>query len=304
MKTIWIIIFAIVVLPAVSNCQHVSSAPLARDAAAAAEADSAYQQQQAEIAAERAAKKAQHEQDLRDGYAKWVGDLNQLTSNPTAYFRVVEGETNSISNFEDIKGKVLQVTSDGLLLATPKYEDGNFYYTGPTILLQHYALDVVDDQIIHTIAMPTGRYSYTSVQNSTRTVQKYECGTPVYPSQESLDKAIGEAKTGIAFYENQIKAEAARIKSIKSAAAAKLKEGKAKALKIDQDGADKNDPVGLMMMGQRYRDGDGVDKDLVKAAAYFKRAQEAGFPGADTALSALKSGTESGTESGDTLKTQ
>ena len=40
------------------------------------------------------------------------------------------------------------------------------------------------------------------------------------------------------------------------------------------------DPVGLLRMGERYRDGDGVTKDLAKARNYFIKADAAGEPSA------------------------
>ena len=71
----------------------------------------------------------------------------------------------------------------------------------------------------------------------------------------------------------------------KAAAAKKLAEQK--ALKSNQDSADKGDAYGLLRMGERYRDGDGVDKDLAKAKEYFKKAVAAGSPTAAEELSKL-----------------
>lgn len=51
---------------------------------------------------------------------------------------------------------------------------------------------------------------------------------------------------------------------------------RARALKSNQDEAAKGDPIGLQRMGERYRDGDGVPKDLDKARDYFEKAQKAG----------------------------
>jgi TPR repeat protein len=47
------------------------------------------------------------------------------------------------------------------------------------------------------------------------------------------------------------------------------------ALKRNQEQADEGDPAALHRMGERYRDGDGVKKDLAKAAEYFKKADVA-----------------------------
>jgi TPR repeat protein len=57
------------------------------------------------------------------------------------------------------------------------------------------------------------------------------------------------------------------------------------ALKSNQDAAAKGDSIGLLRMGERYRDGDGVEKDLAKAKDYLQRAAYAGSP---TAAEELK----------------
>lgn len=60
-----------------------------------------------------------------------------------------------------------------------------------------------------------------------------------------------------------------------------------KVLKFNQDAADKGDPYGLLRMGERYRDGDGVPKDLVKAKDYLTKAAATGSPTADSELKNL-----------------
>jgi len=57
-----------------------------------------------------------------------------------------------------------------------------------------------------------------------------------------------------------------------------------KALKYNQDQADKGDPIGLQDMGERYRDGNDVPKDLNKAREYFEKAKIAGNPLVDDEL--------------------
>lgn len=51
--------------------------------------------------------------------------------------------------------------------------------------------------------------------------------------------------------------------------------------------AAKGDAYGLFRMGERYRDGDGVNKDPSKAKEYFEKAAAAGNPEAATALKKL-----------------
>jgi hypothetical protein len=61
-----------------------------------------------------------------------------------------------------------------------------------------------------------------------------------------------------------------------------------RVLKINQDAAAKGDVFGLLRMGERYRDGDGVEKDLAKAKEYLQKAADAGSPTAVDELSKLK----------------
>jgi hypothetical protein len=63
----------------------------------------------------------------------------------------------------------------------------------------------------------------------------------------------------------------------------------AKDLKSNQDMADKGDEYGLLRMGERYRDGDGVEKDLAKAKDYLTKAADAGSPTAADELKQLPS---------------
>ncbi|MGO9477046.1 MAG: tetratricopeptide repeat protein [Limisphaerales bacterium] len=60
------------------------------------------------------------------------------------------------------------------------------------------------------------------------------------------------------------------------------------ALKSNQDAAAKGDAYGLLRMGERYRDGDGVEKDLAKAREYLQKSADAGSPTAAEELSKLK----------------
>jgi hypothetical protein len=61
----------------------------------------------------------------------------------------------------------------------------------------------------------------------------------------------------------------------------------AKVVKWNQEQADKGDPTGLLRMGEFYRDGNGVPKDIDKAREYFTKASAAGSPDAADELSKL-----------------
>jgi hypothetical protein len=76
----------------------------------------------------------------------------------------------------------------------------------------------------------------------------------------------------------------------KAKAAAQKQAAAARALRVNQDAAAKGDMFALLRMGERYRDGDGVEKDLAKARDYLQKAADAGSPTAKEELSKLPSG--------------
>ena len=60
-----------------------------------------------------------------------------------------------------------------------------------------------------------------------------------------------------------------------------------KVLKSNREMAEKGDAYGLFRMGERYRDGDGVEKDLAKSRDYLQKAADAGSSIAKEELSKL-----------------
>lgn len=71
------------------------------------------------------------------------------------------------------------------------------------------------------------------------------------------------------------------------AQAKKKADNAAKALKYNQDLAEKGDAYGQLRMGERYRDGEGVAKDPRQAREWFAKAAAQGDPAAIKALAAL-----------------
>lgn len=92
------------------------------------------------------------------------------------------------------------------------------------------------------------------------------------------DKIEAQAET-----EARNKAEAKR-----AVEQARAEQGKARALQLNQEAAAKGDAYGLLRMGERYRDGDGVDKDLGNARVYFQKAADAGSITAKDEISKLQ----------------
>jgi TPR repeat protein len=80
----------------------------------------------------------------------------------------------------------------------------------------------------------------------------------------------------------------AQLEADHEKAAATKKHAADVALKSNQDAAAKGDAYGLLRMGERYRDGEGVERDLAKAREYLQKSADAGSPTAADELSKLK----------------
>jgi hypothetical protein len=114
------------------------------------------------------------------------------------------------------------------------------------------------------LAMPVGYFNYTNASGQALTVPKFNYGTPCLKIWSPAE--IAELKK--------------RVDNQKQKIADKI-------LKYNEDAAAKNDPYGLMRMGERYRDGDGVKKDLAQARIYLQKAADAGSDTAKTELDKL-----------------
>jgi hypothetical protein len=108
------------------------------------------------------------------------------------------------------------------------------------------------------MGLPDGYYSYTSPSGQTLTIKSFNYGTPCAKVETAEEKTAPVRKQ----------------QAIND-----------KILKSNQDDADRGDAYGLLRMGQRYRDGEGVPRDLVKARDYLTRAVQAG---SDSAAKDLK----------------
>src|SRR6185312_13964088 len=100
----------------------------------------------------------------------------------------------------------------------------------------------------------------TVVENG-ETYELWDCGTayippPPTPEQIKSSQAAAEIKSNAVF---KAKQDAAK-----------------KVLKWNQDQAVAGDAYGQLRMGERYRDGNGVEKDLEKAREYFQKAAAQG----------------------------
>lgn len=114
------------------------------------------------------------------------------------------------------------------------------------------------------MAFDDGYYTYTNNLQEVVTVHKLNYGTPCVKIW-SQDELTAEQR------KQEAKKQAAQDKILKS----------------NQDAAERGDTYGLLRMGERYRDGEGVTKDLTKARTYLSKAADAGSVTAAEDLSKL-----------------
>ena len=134
--------------------------------------------------------------------------------------------------------------------------------------VKNYPGEAVLGQSIYPLALRVGTYDMNGSP-----IALYDFGKPYVPTPEQIAAARAA--------QEKAKADA------KAKAAAQKADGAARALQANQDAAAKGDSFGLMRMGERYRDGDGVEKDLGKAREFLQKAADAGSPTAKEELSSL-----------------
>ena len=158
----------------------------------------------------------------------------------------------------------------GIYGPTHRIDDGRDF--SKNILIYNYPdqASLVTGQKIECRCIRVGNY----VENG-HSLEAYDIGLP--DTIENRKKAGLPIPTTeqIAVYREQIlTVQKLAFERANAAKKAKLD----KVLKYHQDLADKGDSFGLLRMGERYRDGDGVPKDLSKAREYLSKAATAVLP--------------------------
>jgi len=146
-------------------------------------------------------------------------------------------------------------------------------YGNSLFLVENFPYSVTGGQgFDEMMAYYDGVYDYRNTTGPIITVPKLDYGTPCVKIWSAAEMAAAKQKI-----EAQKKAIQDRV------------------LKNNQALADKGDPYGLRRMGERYRDGDGVPKDLAKARESLMKAVAAGDPFAADELSKLDQSTNAPT---------
>jgi hypothetical protein len=157
----------------------------------------------------------------------------------------------------EFEGHVIKTIPDGMLVK----EDFDNDTEHQTIIITNYPLRLADGDYVEGVAKDSGVYIYRPENQESTSLRILDFGliaSAPAPSAEQIKAAI-KKKSDLA----------------------------AKALKSNEEGASKGDSYDEYRMGQRYRDGDGVPKDLAKAREWFKKASDQGERNATEELSEL-----------------
>lgn len=210
-------------------------------------------------------------QHRQDQIAAWK---NYLPEDP---FRFIDGATVFAKGNGWIKfgGKIVEVLPDGIRvrgrcksLDDPiqfhEYEGeffvANFPYTNNLHIL-------VGEEFSDFTAEQAGTY----VLSESNSIPKLDYGViaiPPPPSPEEIEAVVRNAEA-VVLHDQTVNAEAAKL------------------LKLNQEQAANGDEYGLFRMGERYLNGDGVEKDLVKARDYLSKAAAQGSVQAGDLLKTL-----------------
>lgn len=166
-----------------------------------------------------------------------------------------------VGGWTQIMGGVIQ-ESGGYILVSSGLNGAD------EVALTNYPTPVTSTTKISVAAAKAGIFKFADVP-----LQIWDCGVPYIPTPEEIAA--------------EKKAKDDAVAAAKAKVAAQKQRADAIALKSNQDLAAKDDPYGLLRMGERYRDGEGVEKDLAKARKYLQLAAEADFPDAKEELSRL-----------------
>jgi hypothetical protein len=195
-----------------------------------------------------------------------------VQSYPLADGEAITGDMGMVAHMSE-KASVYQFTNTAIdfrVSTVRRLDYGKIVATPPVDLAEKWSHQMVADA--------SGAEATKQLEEN----QREQAGLTAKILQ--MDVALGK-ETGpvMAAYEIKIKAVPEALASkVKAAEEAKKQAVLDKVLKNNQDLADKGDPYGLRRMGERYRDGEGVTKDLAKAKDYLQKAAAAGDPaGAD-----------------------
>jgi len=157
-----------------------------------------------------------------------------------------------------LRGEILSVYSNRFMLQSDD--------SGKEIIIQNYPRmdSLANGQKVSIYAQKIGTIQGLNMDGTPaigEVLELWDYWAPRVPTPEEI--AAAKAAQEKAKSDAKAKFEASK------------KAGELRALKANQDAAAKGDTFGLMRMGERYRDGEGVEKDLIKAREYLQKAVDA-----------------------------
>ena len=179
-------------------------------------------------------------------------EFKEVPSDQAAPCRKVNGQIYRNDQLPYKSGSVLFNESGIVTLAYSRYGGE----AGERFALTNYTGEIVADKTISARCLKVGIYNWGS-----QPLELFDCGTPYLPPPPTPEEIAAQEKT---------KMEA------KAKAAGQKQAATARALQSNQAAAAKGDSFGLLRMGERYRDGEGVEKDFTKARDYLQKASDAG----------------------------
>jgi hypothetical protein len=183
-------------------------------------------------------------------------------------WRMINGEMKKVDeSWVAISGTVAQVHTkegfrmNGFIEGQPQTED---------FFVVNFPYPVAEGDRLPTsglvyLVQPDGVYTYSTAVGSTRTIHRYNYGIP---------------------YAAPVKSQA-QIDAQKNMEAKHRIEGAKNALKFNQEQCARGEAYGELRMAERYRDGDGVETNLLKAKFLFMQAADQGNEMAVKELTAL-----------------
>jgi len=186
---------------------------------------------------------------VADMYHYTDDDEVELQAALTDYNLILGEYQDYASKFSVISFKALDSGLDGCRI---EMGGKDYYLHGYKASSDRYYSDVT--------VKDSGDYTYSTVNNSSRTIPSYTAC-----SSEEL-QALSAKRT---------QAAQAQVKYSKLANKKAKKIANERALTANIESAERGEGYGLRRMAERYRKGDGVEKDLKKADELLKKADEA-----------------------------
>ena len=225
-----------------------------------------------------------------DSAKKYIETLRQSLLDkkkliPRDPWREIYGEKKYMSadsGFVKFSGQIQEIAQNGIRVFGQWGNSPNIEYFVLNFPYHFGVGESIDPTKIYA-AFEDGTFHYITEDGYAKTLPKLNYGNPCTKPENGL--SIETAAQQLNAEDNEQIKNATKNAASKQAdldAAQKalrdflgaIEAAQDLALKNDQEQAGKDDPAALRRMGERYRDGEGVEKNLVKSAEYFKRADE------------------------------